>query len=167
MTVQANHEEVAESLRRAARRFATGVTVVAAADGHGVHAMTANSFVSLSLRPPLVGVAVQVGGRLRPLTERVLHFGISVLSESQRDYADHYAWRERNGASPDLAFSMTGDPSSVPLISECVAYFVCELRSVHPVGDHELIVGSVLECGACCPARAPLVFVDGRFRSGR
>jgi flavin reductase (DIM6/NTAB) family NADH-FMN oxidoreductase RutF len=157
---------MADSVRRAARRFATGVTIVAVRYDRGVHAVTANSFVTLSLRPPLIGMAVGPDGRLRRLIEQADQFGVSVLNDGQDDYARHYARRERDGESRQLALPTAADPTGVPIVPGCVAYFACERRDIYPVGDHDLIVGSVLDCDVLNPERPPLIFLDGRFQHG-
>ncbi|HUQ57185.1 flavin reductase family protein [Lentzea sp.] len=161
-STQLHDERQADALRRAARRFATGVTVVAVRDGGGEHALTANSFVTLSLHPALVGVSVTTDGRMRYLAERARYFGISVLDAEQEEYARHYARRGRDGA-PDHLGLRTLDTVPAPVVPGCVAYFVCEFAHTHPVGDHDLIVGSVVESRVVSEDRAPLIFLDGKF----
>ncbi|MGZ3145655.1 flavin reductase family protein [Lentzea chajnantorensis] len=161
-SAQLHHEHQAESLRRAARRFATGVTVVAVSDEGRDHALTANSFVTLSLQPALVGVSVTTGGRMRLLAERARYFGISVLDAGQEEYARHYASRGRAGAPDHLVLRTLGSVPA-PVVPGCVAYFVCEFAHTHPVGDHDLIIGSVVESRVVSEERAPLIFLDGKF----
>jgi flavin reductase (DIM6/NTAB) family NADH-FMN oxidoreductase RutF len=152
-----------DSLRHTARRFATGVTVVAARHGGRSHALTANSFVTLSLRPALIGVAVRPDGRMRAVVERCRSFGVSVLNADQRDYAQHYAGRDRFGKTAGLVLSPAGAHPVVPLVPGCVAYFICELQAVHPVGDHDLLVAAVTRCEVLDHGRPPLIFLDGAF----
>ncbi|GAA3945231.1 flavin reductase family protein [Actinoplanes auranticolor] len=150
-------------LRHAARRFATGVTVVAVHDGVDSHALTANSFVTLSLRPPLIGIAVRPDGRMRAAVDHCATFGVSVLSSVQQDYARHFAGWDRSGHPVGLVLSAVGPGRAVPLVPGCVAHFICELRTVHPVGDHDLIVAEVTSCEVSDQARSPLIFLDGVF----
>ncbi|CAL9327167.1 NADH-dependent flavin reductase (plasmid) [Streptomyces sp. enrichment culture] len=149
-------------MRRAARRFVTGVAIVAVRSGDRTHALTANSLVTLSLDPALVGICMRPQGRMRPLMGPGRRFGISVLSTSQSHYARHFADVRRTGAVP-LLVPLTAD--GPPLVPGCVAYFVCEFAQVHPVGDHDLIVGAVVSCGVGTEGD-PLAFVDGEFRGG-
>jgi flavin reductase (DIM6/NTAB) family NADH-FMN oxidoreductase RutF len=160
MTALAQDQELANSVRLAARRFATGVTVVAVQHGDTVHALTANSFLTLSLKPALVAVCMRPEGRMRPLMWRGRQFGVSVLSASQSEYARHFADLRRTGASPALS---PLDGAGPPLVPACVAYFACEVERIHTVGDHDLIVGSVTSCGVG-NERRPLTFLDGELR---
>lgn len=157
-------QQLAESLRRAARRFATGVTVVAVSYGQSAHALTANSFVTLSLTPALIGVAVRRQGRMRQLVEQVRSFGVSVLNGGQEDFARHYANHDRNGPPTHLTLPLSDTSPMVPIVPGCVAYFACRLQDIYPVGDHDLVVGLVAECDAADVDRAPLIFLDGRLR---
>lgn len=157
--------EAGAVLRQAARRYATGVTVVALRHGDDAHALTANSFVTLSLKPPLIGIAVRADGRMRHLTESVRWFGVSVLSGEQEDYAVHYADRRRTATPPHLALLIADNPQSPPLVPGCVAHFTCELREIHAVGDHDLLVGEVTGCGVSDVDVPPLVFLDGKFQT--
>jgi flavin reductase (DIM6/NTAB) family NADH-FMN oxidoreductase RutF len=160
MAAPTQDQRLADSLRHAARRFVTGVTIVAVQHGDSTHALTANSFVTFSLDPALVGISMRPEGRMRSLMEPGCRFGISVLSESQSEYARHFADQERFGAMPPL-ISLTID--GPPLVPACVSYFICELERAHPIGDHDLIVGSVISCGVGT-GLAPLTFLDGEFR---
>jgi flavin reductase (DIM6/NTAB) family NADH-FMN oxidoreductase RutF len=157
---------VADALRRAARRFATGVTIVAVRQGTDAHALTANSFVTLSLNPALVGVSVKADGRLRRIADEVRSFGVSVLNGGQGDYARHYARRERTGEASHLGLLTLDTPARVPIVPNCVAYFVCDLQAVYPIGDHDLMVGAVLMSEVADPDQPPLIFLDGELQHG-
>ncbi|MEV0237951.1 flavin reductase family protein [Nonomuraea sp. NPDC050786] len=158
--------EIAAALRGAARRFATGVTVMAAEGAFGRHAMTANSFVTLSLRPALIGVALTRGGRMRALVEQAGAFGVSVLGADQEHYARHYAEHTRSGEAPLVELTLTGQPPRVPVVPGCLAVFACRLWSILPVGDHELVVGEVAHCLTHDEHRPPLLFLGGRLVLG-
>ncbi|MEV6227722.1 flavin reductase family protein [Saccharopolyspora shandongensis] len=159
MSIQTQEHELADSLRRTARRFATGVTIAAVSHASGTHALTANSFVTLSLRPALVGISVQREGRMRQLVEEVGVFGISVLNEAQGDCARRYADRHRDRGAPEFTPAAGG----APVVAGCVAHFSCGLDRIDPVGDHDLIIASVLDCAVADELRPPLIFLDGGF----
>jgi flavin reductase (DIM6/NTAB) family NADH-FMN oxidoreductase RutF len=157
-------DDLAQTVRHAARRFATGVTIAAVRHDGGTHALTANSFVTLSLEPALIGLAVRREGRMRRYIEEAGCFGVSVLGGAQQHYARHYARRDRLGQPEQPALTVGDTVPAVPLVPGCVAYFVCGLHHVYAVGDHDLLVGAVVECGAAA-GDAPLVFLDGEFRT--
>lgn len=156
--------EIADSLRAAARRFPTGVTVMAAALPAGCHAMTANSFVTLSLRPALIGIAITRDGRMRDAVQEAGAFGVSILGDDQEDCARYFANPDRSGRD-DLV--LTGHAPRVPEVPGCLAHFSCRLWSIFPVGDHELVVGQVLRCRTLDACTPPLVFVGGSLVSAR
>jgi flavin reductase len=152
----------ADALRQVARHFPTGVTVVALGEGSSVHAMTANSFITLSLDPPLIGVAVRSDGRFCQEVRRRHWFGVSILAASQRDYATFYADPDRYRILERKPLALTSTPFPVPLVPDCLGYFVCEVRSIQRVGDHDLIIGGVWSCGESVDTAAgPLMFLDG------
>ena len=165
-------QQLADDVRRAARRFATGVTIVAMRDVDGdgdrlVHALTANSFVTLSLDPALIGIAVRTQGRMRRTIERVRVFGVSVLNEWQREYASHYATSGRTNEPAHLPLPVADTVPPVPVVPGCVAFFACELRDIVPVGDHDLLVGEVFTCDALNHDETPLIFLDGGYSEHR
>jgi flavin reductase (DIM6/NTAB) family NADH-FMN oxidoreductase RutF len=163
LTTSSDHLDTADALRRTARRYATGVTVVAVEHAEGTHGLTANSFVTLSLRPPLIGIAVTAGGRMRRLAETVGSFGVSILQGGQSHHAQHYASRDRSGVPVTFDSVPAAASAKVPIVPDCVAYFACSLYAVHPVGDHDLLVGEVRGCEVLRPDAAPLIFLDGTY----
>src|SRR5215475_1846276 len=83
--------------RRALGHFATGVTVLTVEKRPGVvHGMTANSFASVSLEPPLVSVCVDHRARLLPLLKEKQRFGVNVLKQSQRAFSEFFASIDQN-----------------------------------------------------------------------
>jgi flavin reductase (DIM6/NTAB) family NADH-FMN oxidoreductase RutF len=146
----------ARELRNAFGRFASGVTVVTTRhDGH-TYGMTANSFVSVSLEPPLVLVSVDHKAHLHrvlPLTGR---YGVSVLAENQHELSTHFAGR--GPAKVDVSFF---DLGGVPLIQGALAHFVAEVTDAHLAGDHTLYIARV-EHFEFRDGR-PLVFHSGRY----
>ena len=149
--------------RRACGQFATGVTVVTARDGVGVRGMTANSFTSVSLDPPLVLVSVDRRNRTHQLLETDGRFVVNVLAEGHGEISDRFAGR--HGAVQDrfddLPHRLT--PDGLPVIDGALASFICRLEAVHPAGDHSLFVGRV-ERIESAPGAAPLLFFAGGYR---
>src|SRR5262245_35624874 len=79
--------------RRTLGMFATGVTIVTTRVGEQVHGMTANAFMSVSLRPPLILIAVDRRARMNALLREGAHYGVSVLEERQLALSDLFAGR--------------------------------------------------------------------------
>jgi flavin reductase (DIM6/NTAB) family NADH-FMN oxidoreductase RutF len=143
--------------RDALGAFATGVTIVTARSALGPLGMTANSFASLSLDPPLVLWAPARASKRFEALSGARRFAIHVLAADQRDLALHFA---RQGHDFDLP-GMDETAHGVPLIPGCLSVFDCVREAVHEGGDHAIVVGRVLAVQH--RPGAPLVFNAGRF----
>ncbi|WP_084168611.1 flavin reductase family protein [Paraburkholderia acidipaludis] len=146
-------------LRTALGRFATGVVVISTGSGESLHAMTANAFMSGSLRPPLIVVSVGHHARMHERLMRAERFGVSVLSADQESHSRHFAGEPQGALAP--SFTEVDGLGGVVLLERAAARFGLRMADRHPCGDHTLFVGEVLafsldEC-------APLVFFGGRY----
>lgn len=137
-------------------RFGTGVTVVTAPGPVGI---TANSFASVSLDPPLVLWSVDCGSDRFVDFRTARHTAIHVLSTAQAEMALGFA---RDG-SAFSALNYGENEHGVPLIEDCLARFECVLHAVHDGGDHKILVSQVHR--TTVSDGAPLLFVGGRFGS--
>ena len=147
------------ALRDAFGRFGTGVTVVTVHGDQGALGMTANSFVSVSLDPPLVMWSPATSSKRHDAFADAARFNIHVLGADQLALAQHFA-----GQGHDFgAFDWAADADGVPLFSGCLAVFHCTAHAVHPAGDHSLILGRVAEVSQGALARPGLLFDQGRF----
>jgi flavin reductase len=147
--------------RRALGRFATGVVVISTGSGDHLHAMTANAFMSGSLKPPLI--VVSVGYRAR-MHERLMQgelFGVSVLSDEQEPHSRHFAGEPQTWLAP--RFTEVDGLDGVVLLDRALARFAARVVDRHPCGDHTLFVGEVLVFSL--DEHAPLVFFGGRYAS--
>lgn len=147
------------AFRSALGRFATGVCVITVNDQEsGPLALTANSFSSVSLDPPLVLWSIQNNSEcFREYTE-CAHFGISVLASHQESTSGRYARRGEHAIEASEFFT---DPHGVPLLKECAANFSCRLWRCYEGGDHSIVVGEVV--GFSAGDYNPLLFFGGRY----
>ncbi|WP_394618796.1 flavin reductase family protein [Lentzea sp. JNUCC 0626] len=154
-----------KTLRRVFGTFATGVTVVTVG-GPVPHGMTANSFTSVSLDPPLVLVCVGRDASMhRHLTDTGT-FGVSVLAADQEDVARHFAsrWRPAGQAQFDEVDWVPGTRIDAPLIGGALARFECALWRTYDGGDHTIFLGRLLATDG--PAgRTALLFLNGSFHA--
>lgn len=147
----------AAHFRRCLGMFATGVTVVTTRSGDGGFVgLTANSFSSLSLSPPLVLWSLNRGSRSLADFRAASHFAVSVLSAGQADLARRFASPQINRFAGIAVHAGMG---GAPLVDGAIAWFECETRSHHEYGDHRLFIGEVKRC-AWVPGE-PLVFAQG------
>ena len=147
--------------RQALSQFATGVTVITTrlADG-SFRGLTASSFNSVSLDPPLVLWSLGTGANSMPIFSGNSHYVINVLAAGQEELAMRFSRRTDNPwANTDYELSRTGQP----ILKGVAAWFECHNRSRYPEGDHVIFVGEVEEC-AVHPQPA-LLFHHGRFGS--
>lgn len=144
-------------LRDAFGRFATGVTIVTATGSAGeCVAITANSFSSVSMEPPLVLWSPARASTRYPVFAAARHYAIHVLAADQADLAWTVA-RNRD-ALCDLAGR---NGQGVPILDRCLARFDCQRFALHEAGDHAIVVGRVLQ--ATLTEGAPLAFFGGRI----
>ena len=152
---------MSQALRAALGRFATGVTIITCLDGRGeAVGLTANSFASLSLDPPLVLWSLRKASGSRPAFEAARHFAINVLAETQVDLSRRFA----SAAVPDKFAEGAWAPGlgGVPVLAGCAAVFECQAEACHDIGDHLLFIGRVLRLADL--AVPPLLFQGGHYR---
>ena len=140
--------------------FATGVTIVTARTAAGDPVgLTANSFNSVSLDPPLVlwSLAKAAGSMAAFANGR--HYAINVLSADQRALAERFAARDVDRWQ---GVDFVEGASGAPLLKGCVAIFECFNRSQYTEGDHVIFVGEVERCTRNSSA-SPLLYHGGRF----
>ncbi|MBM3532338.1 MAG: flavin reductase family protein [Alphaproteobacteria bacterium] len=153
----------AEALRSALGRFATGVTVITCrlADG-GLVGLTANSFNSVSLDPPLILWSLSKRARSLEAFRSATHFGVNVLAWDQVEIARRFSQRVANRFA-GIAFH-EGE-GGVPLLDGCVARFVCVTHHQYEGGDHLIFVGRVHTCSA--EDKPALVYYGSRYAMTR
>ena len=146
-------------LRDALGLFATGVTVVTARDEAGEPVgMTASSFNSVSLDPPLVLWSVGNAALSAPAFKAARRFAIHVLSSRQSALSNRFA---RSGSDKFGGLEWSEDGDGVPLLPGVAARFDCVTHALHEGGDHTIVVGRVIGLGAA--NLEPLVFAGGGY----
>lgn len=152
-------------LRTVLGQFATGVTVLTAG-GESAHAMTANSFTSVSLSPPMVLCCVARAARMHAAILGAASFGVSVLSVEQNEAARWFAdWRRPAGMAQFAAVEHRfGSHTGAPLLTGSLAWLECSLAQAYEAGDHSIFVGEVLDCGRGEASGALSFFAGGYHR---
>jgi flavin reductase (DIM6/NTAB) family NADH-FMN oxidoreductase RutF len=143
--------------------FATGVCVVTAVGADGPAGLTTNAVASLSLDPPLLLVCFDNESRTLPVVREARRFAINVLGSGQEALADVFASK---AVAAEKFASVTHTVSDgVPVLDDALAWLACDLRDLHPGGDHTIGIGEVTALGA--GDGDPLLFYRGAFRSLR
>ena len=124
-----------------------GVVVVSAADAGGFRGLTASSFTSASLEPPLVLVCLDRYARTRDAVAASGAFTVSVLERGQEFVAERFAGRAPlvGGDWRDVPHDLGAN--GLPIVRGCVAWFECTLVWMREAGDHDIAVGAVAAAG--------------------
>ncbi|GAB3364647.1 flavin reductase family protein [Modestobacter lapidis] len=133
------------------------VTVITTADQDGPHGATVSSFASLSLRPPLISIALDRTSSLLARIQRAGRFGVNVLGSAQDELALLFA---RRGADRFAQVSWSSS-RGLPRLDEAASWAVCDLWQVIEAGDHLLLVGLVTR--AVPGQQPPLVYGHRTF----
>ena len=147
--------------RQALSQFATGVTIITTClpDGKFL-GLTASSFNSVSLAPPLVLWSLNQRANSMPVFSGNSHYVINILAADQAELANKFA-RPGEDRFKDVSFTLS--PTGLPVLDGVAAWFECHNRSRYPEGDHVIFVGEVEHCDVS--PKEPLVFHGGRFLS--
>lgn len=149
-----------QEFRQALGMFATGVTIVTGRSSQGeLVGLTANSFNSVSLSPPLVLWSLSQKASTMGAFRAGSHYAINILSAAQQDLALRFSSR---GVDRFAGLDYVIGAGGAPVLNGCVATFECFNRSRYEEGDHTIFVGEVEHC-AHHSGRAPLLFHGGRF----
>jgi flavin reductase (DIM6/NTAB) family NADH-FMN oxidoreductase RutF len=149
--------------RDALSQFATGVTVITTRlDDGSFLGLTASSFNSVSLDPPLVLWSLAQRANSLPVFSGNSHYVINILSAQQIELADKFAQPSKDRFA---GVEYTLSPTGLPILAGVAAWFECHNRSRYPEGDHVIFVGEV-ECCDVLP-QEPLIFHSGRFLWGK
>jgi flavin reductase (DIM6/NTAB) family NADH-FMN oxidoreductase RutF len=146
--------------RSALGMFATGVTIVTARAAHGTYiGLTANSFNSVSLSPPLVLWSLGRSAGSMAAFRTGSHYAVNILSADQQALAKQFASKDIDRfAGVEFQEGVGG----APLLKGAVATFECYNRSRYDEGDHVIFVGEVERCSFQAGA-SPLLFHGGKF----
>ncbi|MBU6257046.1 MAG: flavin reductase [Burkholderiales bacterium] len=149
----------ARDFRLALGRFATGVTIITArgADGTPV-GITANSFNSVSMDPPMVLWSLAKTARSLPVFSAASQWNVHILANDQEALSNRFA---RAGEDKFAALELDTGAGEAPLIQGCSARFQCRTAFCYEGGDHLIFVGEVVAYDRS--ERAPLLFVTGGY----
>lgn len=149
-----------QALRTTLGRFATGVTIVTCRDAAGLPVgLTANSFASLSLDPPLILWSLRRESTSLAAFDAATHFVVNVLAESQVDLSRRFASSQPDKFAEGHWLDGSG---GAPVLGGCAAVFECAREARHETGDHVLYIGRVLKLADL--SVAPLLFQGGHYR---
>jgi flavin-dependent trigonelline monooxygenase, reductase component len=152
---------VTDEFRGAMAAVPAGVVVVSARDAEGLRGLTASSFTSVSLDPPLVLVCLDRFAGTRDAVATSAGYTVSVLERGQEFVAERFS-----GRAPLVGPGWQEVPhdlgeNGLPIVRGCVAWFECTLRELRAAGDHDIALGEVTAAGR--RPGEPLVLWDRAF----
>jgi len=151
----------ARDFRRALGHFGTGVTVVTTADENGaLYGVTASSFNSVSLDPPMVLWSQALRAPSNPVFQRMPRFAVNVLSGSAEHLALQFA---RPAADKFAGVGYTLSDEGLPLLDDAAACFICSNDFRAYGGDHSIFIATVLRYSHKREPVEPLFFWSGQF----
>ncbi len=150
----------ARQFRTALGDYATGVTIITALDAAGQPiGMTANSFASVSLDPPLVLWCVDENSPLYDGFLQAEHYAVHVLRDDQQEIARRFSSDDIDHFA-DVTYA--SGIARLPLLEHYSALLQCEVKSRHTEGDHVILVGRVISIKN--QSAKPLLFYRGQYR---
>lgn len=154
------------NLRAVLAQWATGVVVVTTIHSDGApHGMTASSFTSVALEPPLVSICVAAAGTTGRLIRDSGIFAINVLGHDHEDIGRRFATSNLGTQERFAVGRWDTAPGGAAVLADAVAWLDCEVVACHPAGDHIIILGLVRDAATPRPA-APLIYHDRTYYEG-
>lgn len=149
-----------KQFRQALGAFTTGVTIVTTRGPDGLdYGLTANSFNSVSIDPPMVLWSINKDSSSAQAFTEGSHFAVHILSTDQEPLSNRFA---KSSADKFAELELQRGPSEIPLLDGCSARFQCKTTYQYEGGDHIILVGEVLAFDRF--DKAPLVFHSGGYR---
>lgn len=132
-----------KEFKEAVGKFPTGVAIISTVDNGDLWGFTANSFVSVSLSPPLVSFCLDKESGSFAAFSRAEYFAVSILAGNQADIAKHFAHKSSN-KFVNIDYKIV-DFSGVPLITGAICFIECQKYNQFECGDHFIFIGKVMK----------------------
>lgn len=162
-SVHDSPQDSQRAFREALGSFATGVTIATTVDDRGEPVgVTASSFNSVSLDPPLVLWSLAKNSLSRPAFANSGHFAVHVLTATQQELSNRFS---RSGEDKFTGVEWNAGELGSPVLAEYAARFECRTRHQYEGGDHIIMVGEVIDFEA--RDETPLLFLGGRYAEHR
>lgn len=148
------------TFRNTMGQFCTGVVIATGTLRGEPAGFAAQSFVSLSIDPPLIALCPGKGSSSWPKLRESGKFCINVLAEDQKPVCDIMA---KTGIDKFASIAWRAGRTGSPILDGVIAWIDCELVAEHDAGDHTIAIGRVVDLGVNAPGKLPLLFFQGRY----
>jgi flavin reductase (DIM6/NTAB) family NADH-FMN oxidoreductase RutF len=142
------------------RQLTFGVYVVGVADGERQDAFTAAWVVQTSFEPLLLAMSVNPQNASYPILRAAGSFTVNVLRQGQIELARRFGTRSGRDEDKLAGVRWHAGRGGAPILDDTLAYFECELGATLPAGDHELVLGRVIDGRILAPGAAPMTYAE-------
>ncbi len=142
------------------RQLTFGVYVVGVADGERRDAFTAAWVTQTSFEPLLLAVSVNPENASHPILRSGRSFTVNVLRQGQLELARRFGTRSGRDEDKLAGMRWHAGRRGAPILDDALAYFECELGETLPAGDHELVLGRVIDGRILAPGAAPMTYAE-------
>jgi len=147
-------------LRQAMGNFCTGIVVVTGMERSTPVGFTLQSFVSLSLAPPLITICPARASGSWSRIRATGAFAINILAHDQQDLCTAMA---RSGGDKFAGLTWSEGMGGLPILNGTIGHVICDLTAEHDGGDHTIVVGAIRTLGITNPDKRPLLFFRGGY----
>jgi flavin reductase (DIM6/NTAB) family NADH-FMN oxidoreductase RutF len=142
------------------RRLISGVYVVGVSNGQRQNAFTAAWIMQVSFDPLLLALTINPNHASYQLLKDGGGFVVNVLSREQLDIARHFGTHSGRDFDKLAGVKWRAGRLGAPILSEALAYFECQLADSMRAGDHEIVIGRVLDGAILAPDAIPLMYAE-------
>jgi flavin reductase (DIM6/NTAB) family NADH-FMN oxidoreductase RutF len=143
------------------RHLASGVTIITSSLGGEPVGLTATAICSVSAAPPMLLVSLTAASRTAQGVMETGVFAVHLLPHAGRRFAEQFA--SRGSHFQDVKYSSMPD-KQIPVLTDVLAWFLCQVEQSLPVADHVIFVGRVLQCELKDKSPDPLLYFDRNYR---
>lgn len=148
-----------KAFRNAMGKFATGVTIITSKVDGDIFGMTANAFMSVSLKPKLILVSIDNRANMLEKIKTSNTFAVNILSDKQKALSMHFAGQQESDEA--IEFDLL---QAIPILKHALASIVCKVDTSFVAGDHTLFIGHVIDL--VTTNGSPLTFYRGKYGIG-
>lgn len=136
-----------ERIGRSLGRIPSGIAVLSTQKGDQKGAMLASWFQQVGFEPPMVSVAMKKGRSAEGVLQSSEKFVLSILHTNQKDMLAHFGKGFDPGTDPFSGIETETRTTGVPILKNCLCFLECQVRHIFEAGDHNIVVGEVVDAG--------------------
>lgn len=140
--------EVKEQIGKSLGRIPSGIAILTTQHGENKGVLLASWFQQCSFEPPMVTVAMKKGRTAEGILQASGKFVLNLLYTKQKDIMAHFAKGFDPGQDPFDGVETETHQLGIPVLKSCLSFLECQVRHLYDAGDHQLIVGEIINAGS-------------------